>query len=160
MKKMLFLILLMGSINCFAQSTDQYNATNGITYKVGDTVKLGKGAGINGSFLFFQYGGWKGNDFESLGGRDFTNTGVVIKRMRMHQLKGNDIMVFTVGGGRVLNYTIRIDEAIEACEVIPCKNSTPDLSVADELLKFKKLLDSGAITKAEFEAQKKKLLGS
>lgn len=32
-------------------------------------------------------------------------------------------------------------------------------SVADELLKFKSLLDSGVITEEEFDAQKKKLLG-
>jgi hypothetical protein len=33
------------------------------------------------------------------------------------------------------------------------------ISVADELLKFKSLLDSGVITEEEFDAQKKKLLG-
>ncbi|MDR0659971.1 MAG: SHOCT domain-containing protein [Prevotellaceae bacterium] len=39
------------------------------------------------------------------------------------------------------------------------KTSTaPAFSVADELLKLKKLLDEGIITKEEFEAQKKKLL--
>lgn len=32
-------------------------------------------------------------------------------------------------------------------------------SVADELLKFKQLLDMGAITQEEFDAQKKQLLG-
>jgi len=32
-------------------------------------------------------------------------------------------------------------------------------SIADELLKYKKLLDSGAITKTEFEQKKKQLLG-
>ena len=32
-------------------------------------------------------------------------------------------------------------------------------SVADELLKFKRLLDMGAITQEEFDAQKKQLLG-
>lgn len=38
------------------------------------------------------------------------------------------------------------------------KAATPAFSVADELLKLKKLLDDGVITKEEFEAQKKKLL--
>lgn len=36
--------------------------------------------------------------------------------------------------------------------------SSPAFSVADELLKLKKLMDEGIITKEEFEAQKKKLL--
>lgn len=37
-------------------------------------------------------------------------------------------------------------------------SGAPVLSAADELLKFKKLLDEGVITQEEFEAQKKKLL--
>ena len=37
--------------------------------------------------------------------------------------------------------------------------SLPQPSIADELLKFKQLLDMGVITQAEFDAQKKKLLG-
>jgi hypothetical protein len=38
------------------------------------------------------------------------------------------------------------------------KDSTDPLSVADELLKFKSLLDAGAITESEYNAQKEKLL--
>ena len=38
------------------------------------------------------------------------------------------------------------------------KAATPVASVADELLKLKKLMDEGILTKEEFEAQKKKLL--
>ncbi|SDY51672.1 Ribosomal protein L7/L12 C-terminal domain-containing protein [Ruminococcaceae bacterium YAD3003] len=37
--------------------------------------------------------------------------------------------------------------------------STPAFSSADEILKFKKLMDEGIITQAEFEAKKKQLLG-
>lgn len=39
------------------------------------------------------------------------------------------------------------------------KVSNPTNSAADEILKFKKLLDQGIITQAEFEAKKKTLLG-
>jgi hypothetical protein len=38
------------------------------------------------------------------------------------------------------------------------KDSTDPLSVTDELLKFKSLLDAGAITESEYNAQKEKLL--
>lgn len=37
--------------------------------------------------------------------------------------------------------------------------STPQSSDADELLKFKELLDEGAITEEEYEAKKKQILG-
>ena len=37
--------------------------------------------------------------------------------------------------------------------------TTPALSSADEILKFKKLMEDGVITQAEFEAKKKQLLG-
>jgi hypothetical protein len=53
-----------------------------------------------------------------------------------------------------------IDEAIKVCEVVPClqQQGAATTGVADELLKLKKLLDSGGITQAEYNAQKKKLL--
>lgn len=38
-------------------------------------------------------------------------------------------------------------------------NSTQQVSAADELLKFKELLDCGAITQEEFDQKKKQLLG-
>lgn len=37
--------------------------------------------------------------------------------------------------------------------------NTPAISAADELKKFKELLDSGVITQEEFDAKKKQLLG-
>lgn len=40
------------------------------------------------------------------------------------------------------------------------KGTTKNFSVADEIEKLKNLLDSGTISKDEFEAQKKKLLSS
>ncbi len=62
-----------------------------------------------------------------------------------------------------MRYTGFIDDAIEACEVKPCKSTDSVTqatagSVADEIKKLKGLLDSGAITKEEYDAQKKKLL--
>lgn len=42
----------------------------------------------------------------------------------------------------------------------PSSIQSPTSSIADELAKFKTLLDSGAITEAEYSAQKEKLLNS
>lgn len=39
------------------------------------------------------------------------------------------------------------------------QQSADSVSVADELMKFKTLLDSGAITQSEYDLQKKKFLG-
>lgn len=59
-------------------------------------------------------------------------------------------------------WKIAFSNAEEQCEA---ENNTPaasvsPASVADELLKFKSLLDAGAITEAEYNAQKDKLLNS
>ena len=44
-------------------------------------------------------------------------------------------------------------------EAAPVQPSAPTVSVADELKKFKDLLDQGIITQEEFDAKKKELLG-
>ena len=40
------------------------------------------------------------------------------------------------------------------------QQNLPPVSVADELLKFKQLLDMGAITQDEFDAKKRELLNN
>lgn len=56
-----------------------------------------------------------------------------------------------------------IRERVEACK--EAKNNpviaapVAAVSVADEIKKFKELLDMGAITQEEFDAKKKQLLG-
>lgn len=48
--------------------------------------------------------------------------------------------------------------ASELEKLQPANSSSKGLSVADELLKLKSLLDNGILTQAEFESQKQKLL--
>jgi len=90
----------------------------------------------------------------------------VIKKIKNGKqfTSGQEKVVFTVRTGGLPTCDIWIEEAIASCEVTPCNDSksngaSPQFSVADELTKLKKLLDDGAITKKEYEAQKKKLLG-
>jgi len=52
----------------------------------------------------------------------------------------------------------RIDE-IKRPKAAPVQQVVNQVSAADELIKYKQLLDMGAITQAEFDAKKKSLLG-
>ena len=72
--------------------------------------------------------------------------------------------------GRVTNFTkcpscnstdikILTDEEWETIKAEPAQETTKELSAADEILKFKNLLDGGVITQEEFDAKKKQLLG-
>ena len=48
---------------------------------------------------------------------------------------------------------------LEQQKSAPTTVQTSSPSVADEIMKFKQLLDCGAITQEEFNAKKKQLLG-
>lgn len=61
-----------------------------------------------------------------------------------------------------LNEALKIKKYIENCiseKKSSEKETANSISAADEILKFKQLLDIGAITEEEFEAKKKQLLG-
>jgi hypothetical protein len=59
-------------------------------------------------------------------------------------------------------YEVDIENAIASGELIDSTRIKPGLaihfSVADELIKFKKLMNDGLLTSEEFTAEKKKLL--
>lgn len=78
----------------------------------------------------------------------------------MAAVKDENTILFTK---KELNIVLEIKAYVE--EFIANKNSVTQnnnqqFSNADEILKFKQLLDIGAITEEEFEAQKKSILGS
>jgi len=168
MKHLILIGCLLVSFKSFSQSKyDGYTAGNNVTYHVGDTVKLNRGSAPNGDFLYLQMGGWGAimsynqnrNADQFNIGRGAANTAVVIKKIKRFKVKGVEKHYFVVGGGNITNYNLMIDDAIQACEVTPCiDKNKPQLSVADELTKLKGLLDGGAITQDEYDAQKKKLL--
>lgn len=72
----------------YGQKTiDRYTASNGITYKEGDQIKLGRGSATNGDFLYLQMGGWaaiasydvnKSSDQNNIG-RGYSGTAVTLK---------------------------------------------------------------------------------
>ena len=133
MKKLSFIIVLfLVSSHSFAQKLKEYKAINGITYKIGDTVKLDSGSGVNGEFLYLQMGGWgavalfnsnNGSDQLNIG-RGYAHSFVLVKKIKKNSYKGRSKVIFTVDGGNISNYSLLIDDAIDVCEVAPCKPTT------------------------------------
>jgi hypothetical protein len=155
-----------------SKSSDSYTASNGITYKVGDDVILGRGSAPSGDFRYLNLGGWgavmsydshRGSSQVDVG-RGYSGLSVRIKRIVRSHYRGIEKVIFVVGGGNITNYYLYIEDAIATCEVKDCKQQPANtiinqpLSPADEIAKYKKLLDAGAITQQEYDAQKKKLL--
>jgi hypothetical protein len=158
---LLYTILLLLPFFSNAQVTE-YKASNGITYHIGDTVHLGRGTKPDGSFLYLEDHGIIPNprSVRNLP-KEFANVGAIIKSMRKMSVNGVAKYMFSVNPGGPMRYTVLIDDAIDVCEVKPCKTADSPKqtgSVADEIKKLKDLFDLGAITKAEYDAQKKKLL--
>lgn len=166
-----------------------YKTQIGWHLKVGDTLSFGRGTLPNHYFAFAYDSpvswsnimGGSNNSYDnkssSIDGynkryvtSDFRNRAVTIKKF---QLIGNKKIglktIAVVGVGSTTNYWIEIDNAIEDGEIkVPVEfqskvkngesGQTP-ISTADELKKYKELLDSGGITQDEYDKIKKKLLG-
>lgn len=154
----------------FTQDLTTYKASNGKTYNIGDTVRVSLGSMPDGNFKYVQaspllFAPPSRNSNSLSARREFANTNVIIRKIKKNvQLTGSEKIVFNVKVRGLVTYDIWIEEAITACEVTPCATDNKTItaigqgSVADELLKLKKLQDAGVITQAEFDAQKKKLL--
>jgi len=170
MKKIILILLCITPCIGFAQTLKEYKASNGKTYHPGDTVRVGLGSMPDGNFKYIQInqllpGPPDPRRSSGLSGRkDMSGGGYVIKKIKNEKqmTSGTEKVIFVIRTGGLPTCDIWIEEAIASCEVTPCKDAKSDtstkFSVADELLKLKKLLDAGAITKEEYEAQKKKLL--
>ena len=166
-------VLLLISFFVDAQKLEQYKAINGITYKPTDTVWFGKGSESNAEFLYLSQSGFgaamtydynKGAD-QLNANRRFQNTFGIIKKIKTQGPTNQQKIVFIVICRSSTRCDLVIDDAIDACEVTPCINSSSQFqpqkqqeSVVDQLLKLKSLLDSGAITQAKYDNQKKKIL--
>jgi hypothetical protein len=156
--------------------SDSYRASNGILYKVGDTITLGRGSAPNGYFNYLEMrgfskslsalSGYYDNITRSIG-RNYSGLNIVIKKIIYSKFKGSTKVVFVVGGGNITNYNLMIEDAIATCEIIDCKelNNTQVIyqkqeDKYDKLKKVKELLDNGTLTQEEFEIEKKKILNN
>lgn len=168
MKKILLILMCLACYSGFAQTLSEYKASNGKTYHPGDTLKIGIGSMPDGNFKYIQinpplFAPPRRNSSSLNASKDFSLSNVVIKKIKAEkQMSGSDKVIFTVKSGGIPTFDVWIVEAIGACEITPCASQSAanasHSSVADELIKLKKLLDEGALTKEEYNAQKKKLL--
>lgn len=164
------IILLITAVSTFtfghSQNTEklkEFTASNGITYKIDDEIKLGRGSDTNGNFVYVKMGGWAAAN-GNVSGLGPGNTGLIvtIKKIKKYHHKRYTGVYFTVGGGNITNYILDIENAILTCEVENCtdKVSTPITKTDkyDQLKKLKELFDDGVLSKEEYDSEKKKIL--
>ena len=129
MKLIILLAACFIATGSYAQTIKEYKATNGVTYHLGDTVRLGKGSNSNGTFLYVEDkgigfslpgpgGGGRGGQTRPLP-KEYANGGVVIKSIKKVTVYNVDKYVFMVNSGAPIRFSLTIDDAILACEVTP-----------------------------------------
>ena len=172
MNKITFLIIAILTLNLShgqkkKEKLSEFTASNGITYKIGDEVKLGRGSDTNGKFVYVNIGGWAVSTNPENNRLGAANSGLIvtIKKIHKYNYKRYKGVYFTVGGGNITNYTLDIESAIKTCEVEHCTKEIQKVEIVgntsdkyDQLKKIKELLDEGILTQEEYDAEKKKIL--
>ncbi|MEO8173275.1 MAG: SHOCT domain-containing protein [Sediminibacterium sp.] len=178
-----FLVIILLACNTLANAqqpipkieNDSLYTTSGLTVGKGQKIKLGLGTMPDGDFKFIRINsssifhnteisnynsGYNANNANSMNRRNSWREFTVVRLER----RGDDNHGYTyyVVVAGVPRYEVDIENAIACGElVLPTKFKTVvsgQSSMADELGKFKKLLDAGALTAEEFDIQKKKIL--
>lgn len=155
---------------------NQFKSSLGWTIKTGDEINLGKGSMPDKRFAFVtempnlltynQYTDYNNSKLpHTYNGRGAKVADLMVAGNK----KSGFYIIAKLKVGQLSRYVMDIENAIEAGEVqlpaeyakkdIPANNNTvPASSSADELKKLKDLFDSGALTKEEYDAAKKKIL--
>jgi hypothetical protein len=137
---------------------------DGTSLEAGDLLHLGLGTMPDGTFkyLYQPYNVFSGSPLKNLRSH-YAGKSVMVLFFK-HDTKGGDKYYAVFNEDSNHNKMVDLTPAIESGEVIGvndirfARKPSPVALVADELLKLKQLLDAGAITQAEYDAQKKKLL--
>lgn len=119
MKRLLFLCLFIPQI-----ILGQYTASNGKTYSVGDTISIGRGSAVNGSFMYIQLNGLamvstidRGGTTDDLNlDRRYSDLKTVIRKIVDKKVVGQVKKCFTIKMD-ALNYLVYIESAIKAGEI-------------------------------------------
>lgn len=168
-KSLLFSLCLLSSFNCIGQKRlESIRTSDGYIIKKNDTVFLGSGSDIHGNFIYIQNRSIFLSGDRSLT-RNFVGMHGTVKSIDEYDTKrhGSKILLVVNFGG--LNTNVDFDPAIANGEIRAINfhtfnNKTTSASnasaqsKADEIKKLKELLDSGALTQDEYDAEKKKIL--
>lgn len=175
MKIIATLLLIIFSLCSYAQeykiSKDTLFTPSGYKIIEGEMVKVGTGSTNNGDFKFIRVNSASmmksysvirslANDANAFPREKSGQNFKVIKLEKRGNEKRGYVMYLVLGG--LVRYEVDIANAIEYGEIlipIEFRKTNSKTSSADELKKYKELFDSGAITKEEYEAKKKQLLG-
>lgn len=178
MRYVIFFILIVASITAFGQQssdsikttfgiydrrTGSYTINSGYVFKEGEDVIIGNGSDIGGSYKYINMGNPISGELHLKGA--WAGSKFKIREIFLNgDKKRGYVAACKIDGGIAIRYFCAIDPAIQSGEIIiPDKflkkgTDPAPSSVADELLKLKKLMDDGLLTREEFDAQKKKLL--
>ncbi len=154
------------------KSVPTFTTTAGTVVHVSDTLRLGRGSLPTGEFQYVfvpdnVFTGSKRLNFTS----QMSNLSVRVKDIRsQHSANFGDKTVAVIRANTI-NGCVDLNAAEDAGEIITAKtrrsavsaaagqvSAAPVRSTADELLKLKQLYDQKVLTKAEYDAQKAKLL--
>src|ERR1700709_761080 len=108
MKRLIFIGMALLPFMAKAQLTE-YKASNGITYHLNDTVRLGKGTAAKGEFLYIEERGIPMPGHTHYLSKSFTNGGAVIENIKTTQVGGIKKCLFIVQVGRPFNFGIYIE---------------------------------------------------
>lgn len=160
MKKIILLLMAFSGLQA-QQKLAEYTASNGITYKEGDTITMGRGSGSQGSFVYYQMGGWAAGMGDNSLPAIHSSTNVTVRKIRKAKMKGIEKVWFAVRGGNITDYNLFIEDAIATCEIKDCISEelhNPKADKFDQLKKLKELFDNGTLSEEEYQSEKKKLL--
>jgi hypothetical protein len=163
---------------------DTLYTSSGFNIAKGQKIKIGTGSMPDGNFKyirinsasFFAYNTMSNNihnpneaNYANSLNRSESGHQLTVVKLEKRGDENRDYVYYVVCKG-LPRYEIDIENAINAGEVIiPLSEKSASvhmpgddilyISKADELAKFKKLLDQGVLTEEEYIVQKKKLLG-
>lgn len=174
--KKIFFIAFMLPFFCKAQhlseNGDTLYTSSGFKVFIGQELKIGAGSMPNGNFKYVRVSTWSWGASASQDDNNLpkgaSHSEYEVLKIAKRGNKKHGFVYYPILAG-MIHYEVDIDNAISTGEIEVPEEFRPkpetvvvqinqNISVADELLKLKKLRDDGVLTEDEYQAQKKKLL--